>query len=241
MSRNAPLWVHWMRHAKVASHQGDLPLTDEGRRQVEDAGRQFSRKLRPGEVVSLLHAPTLRTRETALILYSSLVVSRGVSLPPPSQVYLSPPMEHWAIRNPDIYVAGVRIELVSTLEAVVEQLPPSSLNREHVAQLPFLRGFWADPDGIGYWVSHPNPPGEDADTVARRLLTFALSLLDLPRAKPRRYICVTHSPTMRAFLRRYLLGHDPGEPAYLESVDIAFEDDGSCTIQYRGEQKKLLL
>ncbi len=248
MRVNAPLRVHWVRHAKVASHQGDLPLTDEGRRQVEDAGRQFSRKLLPGEVVSLLHAPTRRTRESALILYSSFVVSRGVSLPAPwppsvpaSSQVLSPPMEHWAIRNPDIYVAGVRIELVSTAEAVVEQLPPSSLDREHVAQLPFLRGFWADSDRIGYWVSHPNPPGEDADTVARRLLTFAVSLLDLPRAQPRRYICVTHSPTMRAFVRRYLLGHDPGEPGYLESVDIEFEDDGSCTIQYRGQQKKLLL
>ena len=239
MSRNAPLWVHWVRHAKVASHQGNLPLTDEGRRQVEDAGRQFSRELLPGEVVSLLHAPTRRTRETALILYSIIVEALDYVEQP--QVYLSLPMEQWAIRNPDIYVAGTRIELVSTAEAVVEQLPPSSLNLEQVAQLPFLRGFWGGPDRIGYWVSHPNPPGEDADTVARRLLTFAVSLLDLPRAQPRRYICVTHSPTMRAFLRRYLLEHDPGEPGYLESVDIEFEDDGSCTIQYRGEQKKLML
>jgi broad specificity phosphatase PhoE len=239
MSRNAPLWVHWVRHAKVASHQGDLPLTDEGRRQVEYAGRQFSRELLPGEVVSLLYAPTRRTRETALILYSSIVEALDYVERP--KVYLLSPIEHEAIRNPDIYVAGTRIELVSTAEAVVEQLPPSSLNPEQVAQLPFLRGFWDDPDRIGYWVSHPNPPGEDADTVARRLLRFAVSLLDLPRAQPRRYICVTHSPAMRAFLRRYLLEHDPGEPGYLESVDLEFEDDGSCTIQYRGEQKKLML
>jgi broad specificity phosphatase PhoE len=239
MSRNAPLWVHWVRHAKVTSHRGDLPLTDEGRRQVEDAGRQFSRKLLPGEVVSLLHAPTRRTRETALILYSSIVETLDYVERP--EVYLLSPIEHEAIRNPDIYVAGTRIELVSTAEAVVEQLPPSSLNLEQVAQLPFLSGFWDGPDRIGFWVSHPNPPGEDADTVARRLLTFAVSLLDLPRAQPRRYICVTHSPTMRAFLRRYLLEHDPGEPGYLEFVDLEFENDGSCTIQYRGEQKKLML
>ena len=62
METNAPLWVHWMRHAKVASHQGDVPLTDEGRQEVERAGQQFSRKFIPGEVVSLLHAPTRRTR-----------------------------------------------------------------------------------------------------------------------------------------------------------------------------------
>lgn len=239
MRKDAPLWVHWVRHAKVASHQGNLPLTDEGRSQVEDAGRQFSRKLLPGEVVSLLHAPTRRTRETALRLHSSMTaVFDDVAEPP---VHLLAPVEHWAIRNPDIYVAGSRIELVSTAEAVAEQLLPSYLSLAQIAQLPFLRGFWADPDRIGYWVSHPNPPGEDADTVARRLLTFAVSLLDLPRAQPRRYICVTHSPTMRAFVRRYLLGHDPGEPGYLESVDIAFEHNRSFTIQYRGQQKKLLL
>lgn len=33
-----------------------------------------------------------------------------------------------------------------------------------------------------------------ADAVARRVLTFATSLLDLPQVQPRRYICVTHSP-----------------------------------------------
>src|SRR6266700_4773684 len=231
MSRNAPLWIHWVRHAKGASHQGNLPLTDEGRRQVEDAGRQFSRQLLPAEVVSLLHAPTRRTRETALVLYSSMVETLDHGEQP--GVYLLAPTEHEAIRNPDIYVAGVRIELVSTAEAVVEQLPPSSLNPQQVAQLPFLRGFWANPDRIGYWVSHPNPPGEDADTVARRLLTFAVSLLDLPRRQPGRYICVTHSPVLRAFLRRYLVGHDPGEPDYLEAVDLHFAPDGTLTLRFR--------
>ena len=239
MRKNAPLWVHWVRHAQVASHQGDLPVSGEGRQQVEAAGRQFSKKLIAGEVVSLLYAPTRRTRETALLLYSSMIEVFDCAEQP--EVYLSPPVEHWAIRNPDIYVAGVRIELVSTAGTLVEQLPPSSLGSQELAQLPFLRGFWADPDRIGYWVNHPNPPGEDADTVARRLLTFAVSLLDLPRVQPRRYICVTHSPEIRAFVRRYLLGHDPGEPGYLASVDLEFENDGSCTVQYQGVHKQLPL
>jgi broad specificity phosphatase PhoE len=86
MRKDAPLWVHWVRHAKVASHQGNLPLTSEGRRQVEDAGQQFSRKLVPGEVVALLHAPTRRTRESALILYSSMVETLDYEEQP--EVYL---------------------------------------------------------------------------------------------------------------------------------------------------------
>ncbi len=239
MSTATPLRVHWMRHAKVASHQGDLPLTDEGRREVERAGQQFSRTCKPGEVVSILHAPTQRTRETALVLYSSMARAPGEVLHP--TVALLAPVENMAVRNPDIYVAGARVELVSTAEALAEQIPFYGLGPEQLRQLPFFKGFWSDPDRIGYWVNHPNPPGEDADTVARRLLTFAVSLLDLPRVQPRRYICATHSPTMRAFLRRYLLGHDPGEPEYLEAVDVDFHSNGSCTIQYRGEHANLTL
>jgi len=90
----------------------------------------------------------------------------------------------------------------------------------------------------GYWVNHPNPPGEDADTVARRLFTFAVSLLDLPCGQSRRYICVTHSPVMRAFLRRYLLGHDPGEPDYLEAVDLHFTPDGKLMLRFRNQASR---
>ncbi len=237
MRVDAPLRVHWLRHAQVASHRGDVSVTPEGLRQVDALGQLFSRELISGEVVSLLHAPTRRTRETALRLHSSMTaVFDSVAEP---QIHLLAPVEHWAIRNPDIYVAGIRIELVSTAEAVAEQLSPSYLSLEQIAHLPFLRGFWGESDRIGYWVNHPNPPGEDADTVARRMLTFAVSLLDLPRDQPRRYICVTHSPLIRAFLRCYLLGYDPGEPGYLEAVDMDFDTGGSFTISYRGDSKRV--
>jgi broad specificity phosphatase PhoE len=238
METDAPLWVHWMRHAKVASHQGDVPLTDEGRQEVERIGQQFSRKFIPGEVVSLLHAPTQRTRETAFVLHSSM--ARVVGEVPDPKIALLAPAEHTAIRNPDIYVAGARVELVSTAQALAEQIPSSGLGPEQLALLPFFQGFWSVADRIGYWVNHLNPPGEDADAVARRLLTFARSLLDLPREQPRRYICVTHSPTMRAFLRRYLLGKDPGEPDYLEAVDLSFASDGSLSLWFRGHSTNIL-
>jgi broad specificity phosphatase PhoE len=74
---------------------------------------------------------------------------------------------------------------------------------------------------------------ENTCAVARRVLTFATSLLDLPQVQPRRYICVTHSPVMRAFIRRYLLGQDPGEPGYGESIDMLFAENGSFTLRFR--------
>src|SRR6266496_2614720 len=238
MSTDTSLWLHLVRHGKIASHRGDIPLTTEGQRQAEVFGQRLNTEIAAGEIVSYLYAPTRRARETAETIYNTLRTTCEHA--DSRQTQLLAPVEHWALRNPDIYVAGSRIELVSTPEAVAEQLPEISLSPQELARLPFLHGFWENPDRIGYWVNHPNPPGEDADTVARRLLMFAVSLLDLPRVQPRRYICVTHSPTMRAFLRRYLLGYDPGEPAYLESVDLDF-DDGSCIVQYRGEQKRLVL
>ncbi len=236
MSTDASLWVHWVRHGKIESHRGDMPLTAEGRGQAEAFGQRLSTELVAGEIVSFLYAPTCRARETAETIYNTL---RTTSEHADSrQTQLFAPVEHWALRNPDIYVAGSRIELVSTPEAVAEQLPETSLSPKELATLPFLHGFWEDPDRIGYWINHPNPPGEDADTVARRLLTFAVSLLDLPCGQPRRYICVTHSPVMRAFLRRYLVGHDPGEPDFLEAVDLNFAPDRMLMLRFRNQASR---
>jgi len=236
MSADSLLRVHWVRHGKIASHQGDTPLTDEGRRQAEAFAQRLSTELAEGERVSFLYAPTLRTRETAETIYNTL--RTAFEHEDSRQIQLLAPVEHWAIRNPDIYVAGSRIELVSTPEAVAEQLPEASLSPQELANLPFLHGFWSAPDRIGYWVNHPNPPGEDADTVARRLLTFAVSLLDVQSKQPRRYICVTHSPVMRAFLRRYLTGRDIGEPEHLESVDLLFAPDRMLTIRFRDQTRR---
>ena len=240
---DAPLRVHWVRHGKVASHRGDMPVTSEGLQQVEAAGKQFYNEIAAGEVISLLHTPTRRTRETAHRLYNTMVALRDEE----QQSHSNPrftvlaPVEHRAIRNPDIYVAGIRIEMVSTPEALAEQFPPAGPvpSLQELAAHPFLSGFWHDLDRIGYWVNHPNPPGEDAGAVARRLFTFAASLTDLPGEAPRRYICVTHSPLIRAFIRRYITGSDPGEPNYVEATEMLFSPDGTLTLRYRDTVRRM--
>jgi broad specificity phosphatase PhoE len=233
----APLRVHWLRHGRVASHRGDTPLTSEGLQEVEEAGKRLSGMLVPGEVVSLLHAPTRRTEETAQALSRSIAQALDASV----QICLRKPQMNLAIRNPDLYVAGIRVDMVSSADALAEQLPSSDLDAQDLEKLPFWNGFWSQRDRIGYWVSLVNPPGEDANIVARRLFTFAQSLLDQPRQQPRRYICVTHSPLLRAFLRYYLLGYDPGEPDYCETIDMEFADAGKLTIQYRDTRKEIVL
>src|SRR5438477_10317778 len=238
MSADAPLRVHLVRHGKIESHRGDMPLTDEGLRQAEAFGQRLNEELVIEEVVSFLYAPTRRARETTETIYNALRITSGYA--DSRQTHLLAPVEHCALRNPDIYVAGSRIELVSTPEAVAEQLPETGLSPQELARLPFLHGFWGDPDRIGYWVNHPNPPGEDADTVARRLLTFAVSLLDLPRRQPGRYICVSQSPVLPAFLLQHLIGKDPGEPDYLETVDLSFAPDDSLSLCFRGHSTNIV-
>ena len=219
MRTQIPLRLHWVRHGKVSSHQGDVPVT-------EDVG--------PDEDIFFLYAPTRRTRQTALAIRNGMEVGLGnADVQVRQHRHLFSPTEHQALRNPDLYVGGNRVELVSSAQAMAEQTASYGIDAERLLEIPFLRGFWEVHDRIGYWVNHPDPPGEDADAAAHRVLTFATSLLDLPQVQPRRYICVTHSPIMRAFLRRYLLGEDPGEPGYGESIDMLFAGNGSLTLRYR--------
>src|SRR5216684_1757715 len=147
MKATAPLRVHWVRHGEVVSHRGDLPVTEHGKRQIEIAGQQFASTLISGETVALLHAPTRRTQETAFILHESM--AKLCDDMQRSQVRLLEPVEHWAIRNPDIYIAGTRIELVSSAEALDEQVAPSGNRLEEMAQVTFLRGFLSTPERMG--------------------------------------------------------------------------------------------
>ncbi len=92
---------------------------------------------------------------------------------------------------------------------------------------------WASADRIGYWVEHPDPPGEDTVAVARRQMTFAMSLPKRPGNRPIRYILSTHSPVLRAILVCYT-GEDPGEPGYLEPIDLILSGNRSPELRFRG-------
>ncbi|MDQ3912603.1 MAG: histidine phosphatase family protein, partial [Actinomycetota bacterium] len=221
--------VHWVRHGKIASHRGNVPLTDEGVDQARQRGRLLAEDLSPGEIVYFMHAPTLRTRQTVEEIRSSMDEALGHI----GDVDLREVSEQWAIRNPDLYVAGQRVEMVSSADALAEQLSGPPVDSESVSEHPFFRAFWASPDRIGYWVEHPDPPGEDTVAVARRQMTFAMSLPERPENKPIRYILSTHSPVLRAILLCYT-GEDPGEPGYLEPIDLILSGNRSSELRFRG-------
>jgi broad specificity phosphatase PhoE len=177
-------------------------------------------------MVHFMHAPTLRTRQTVEEIRASMAEAPGPGAD------LLEVTEQWAIRNPDLFVAGQRVEMVSSVEALAEQLGAPAVDPETLSEHPFFREFWTSPDRIGYWVEHPGPPGEDTVAVARRQVTFAVSLLDGPEDRPVRYVLATHSPVLRAILLCYA-GEDPGEPGYLEPVDLILSGNGSSELRFR--------
>jgi broad specificity phosphatase PhoE len=224
--------VHWVRHGEIASHRGNVPLTESGLAQARERGGLLAGDLSPGEIVHFMHAPTLRTRQTIEEIQSSM----AETLSPGGGVDLLDVREQIAIRNPDLYVAGQRVEMVSSAEALAEQLSAPPVDPATVSEHPFFSGFWAAPDRIGYWVEHPDPPGEDPAAVARRQMTFAVSLREAREDRPVRYVLSTHSPVLRAILLAYL-GEDPGEPGYLEPIDLILPEDGPWTLRFRNLQR----
>jgi broad specificity phosphatase PhoE len=226
---SAPLSFWFYRHAEIPSHRGDLPATSAGLVHAERVGAELARSCPPGAHVEFLHAPTVRTVQTAEALCRG--VRRG--LPAASDVRLGAPRTEPAIRNPDLYVAGRRVEMVSAVEAIAAQLPADALTPAELDRHFFFSRFLTSPDRIGLWVAEDDPPGERADDVARRVLSWARSLRDTSRPHARRYVCVTHSGPMRAVLRRYVLGRDPGEPEYVEPVELTFGPDGAAAWRFR--------
>ncbi|WP_409300003.1 phosphoglycerate mutase family protein [Peribacillus sp. SCS-155] len=225
------VYVHFVRHGEVASHRGDVPITEQGKAAAQRQGRKLAGSITGPEHVEFLHAVTKRTKQTCELLRKGFMeaVREDVTV-------FHPEIEN-AIRNPDIYLGGKRVELVSSVEALAAQVPNLGFLHHELLELPFWTNFLNSPDRIGYWLHLENPPGENAEAVARRLMAYAESLSLIPGNITRRYICVSHSPVLRAFLNKYLLEKDLGEPEYCESINLTFSR-GTCKIQYRSFEKE---
>ncbi len=219
--------VWFFRHAAIESHRGDVPATAAGLAHAESVGATLAASCPDGARVEFLHAPTVRTAQTAEAL------RRGLERAGRGDVELGEPRVEPAIRNPDLYVAGHRVEMVSALDALAAQLPDGALTRDELERNAFFSRFLAAPDRVGLWVADDDPPGERADDVARRVFAWARSVGDADGRGARRYVCVTHSGPLRALVRRYVLGRDPGEPEYVEPVELAFGRGGRLGWRFR--------
>ena len=206
--------LSFLRHAQVPSHEGDMPLTESGKAQIAAAVPGLRALSGPGDRFVFLATRTKRSQQTAEALRAAIA--------PDSPEVLAA----WGLRNPDLYLAGERVEMVSTPAAFVAQLPDGALDEAGVLSDPFFGGFLSAKDRIEFWLTHSNPPGESAAAVSRRVLQFARSFT--ARLGDGLVIaCVTHSPVMRALLVEGLRLDDPGEPGWVEAIDIEIDELGA--------------
>jgi broad specificity phosphatase PhoE len=199
------------------SHRGDVPITAAAERHAFEMGRNLG--LREREHITVLSGDTLRTVDTARHVASGFieaggqVVSREIA---------------FALRNPDLYLAGIRVDMVSSADALADQI--RGLSPHDVGLLGFFPEFIGSPDRIGWWLAHESPPGEDASSVAARFRAFAASFVDPVPDRPNVVIAVTHSPLLRA-AGLDLLGHDIGEPPWISGLLVTVKADRTMSAE----------
>jgi broad specificity phosphatase PhoE len=198
----APRRLLLLRHGEVESHRGDVPVTPHGLAAAAETGRSLGKD---ADRLLVLTGDTRRARETGQAVAEG---ARAVG------AAVAGPGVAFALRNPDLYLAGVRVNMVSSAAALAEQVP--QLSAEDAARVPFFAGFLTANDRVGWWAHHPDPPGDDAPAVHRRIMAFASSLADA--AGPPVIVAVTHSPVLRACALAGL-NRDPGEPAWLAGLE----------------------
>jgi broad specificity phosphatase PhoE len=205
-----------LRHGEVTSHRGDVPVTEAGLQTAVEVGRRLAG--RAGGPIRVLSGETRRTRDTAAAVARGAreagaeVLEDGVA---------------FALRNPDLYLAGVRVDMVSSEEAFAAQIP--GFTEADVAKVAFFAEWLTVPDRVGWWVRHTEPPGDDAAAVAARIRTFAGSLADRDDATAFT-VAITHSPVLRACALE-VAGSDIGEPTWLAGLEAEISADRSVRLQ----------
>lgn len=204
----------FLRHAKVPSHEGDMPITPDSNADIDAAVPRLKALAKPGDKFLFLGTRTNRSRQTAEALRIAI---------DPESPEVKPA---WGLRNPDIYLAGARVEMGSTPDFFASQCDFLAMTPDAVLEQEFYNGFLTAPDRIEFWVNHSSPPGEDAAAVATRILHFARSFRAMPLETDLVVACVTHSPVMRAILTKGLNIVDPGEPGWVEEIIMEVTQSG---------------
>lgn len=204
-----------LRHGEVASHRGDVPVTEAGLEHAVRTGKVLGVCLEGA--VKVLYGGTRRTRETADALIRGIAEADRVEGPENS----------FALRNPDMWLAGTRVNMVSSAATLAAQVP--GMSEEQAAANPWWTHFFDAPDRIGWWLHQREPPGETAVELATRILRFARSMADPGPVRGRTVIGITHSPVLRSVL---LVGGcgDPGELAYVTGADVRVGPEGTTDI-----------
>ncbi len=216
--------LYLLRHGEVTSYRGDAPITTDGEREAFEVGQGFGRRER--KPIATLSGDTRRAMGTAAHLARGVLDAGGRVVGPAVAL---------ALRNPDLYIAGVRVDMADSPDALADQV--DGLSADDVASLDFFPEFIVSPDRIGWWLVHETPPGEDARSMAARVRSFAASLVDPIPGRPGVVVAVTHSPLLRAVGLDFL-GRDIGEPPWVSGLVVSVDSDRKMSVDLFGVEDR---
>ena len=174
-------------------------------------------------------ATSVPARPDAANVQTAEAIRRGMRA---SAASLEPPRVEHAIRNPDLYVAGHRVEMVSSSAALAAQLPDQVAVRRRARTPSVLRRVL----GGRRIASAPGSTTPIRPASAPRTSPVASS----PSPAASRIAAAADGLRVRHALRSdashpapYVLDHDPGEPEYVEPIELALSASGSATWRFR--------
>lgn len=215
-SESPVIRVLLIRHGQVANHKGDVPLTDLGMAQATMAGEWFANNGHTAEAV--MSGETIRAKDSAKYFIEGCRSAGGTI--PDSTV-------SFGLRNPDLYLGGHRINMGEGAETLAAQSP--SVVASNVEQLDWYVGLMEADDRVGYWLQHPNPPGDTARAVGQRIDAFVRSCADVPQWRGGDVVAMTHSPVLRA-VRFHHWGEFTREPPFLHGYSLELSGTGELTL-----------
>jgi broad specificity phosphatase PhoE len=239
--------VHIMRHSEIAHHESNVSLTEHGRVLAWAAGKSLGAEVTDRETIFVQYAPAARTEETATLVHAGLLAALKENMLA-GQVGLRAPSPEAGLYNVRFFMNHGE-EPQEPARAFSRTNSPRYLDDLPPARAAFFRGFWKSEDRLGYWLTHGSAGGaETPEMVYERLRAWLRSIFfniaggaNFGRSTEAvtRFIGVTHSGTIRAFLCKDL-GMDPGEPDYCEQIRIeAADHDDQPALTFRGRRTLL--
>ena len=232
--------VYLVRHGETQGYSTESGLTPLGTWQAHAYGHTLAKRVRSGEHVVLVAAPTSRAGQTAENLSRGLL--DGLVLFDKQVEVLGPePMAEFSnfrVATPDGFrdVTAAFRRYYSILE---------EFERTAVGDRPLwlveVDRFWRTQmgggDPIQHWLTVPMLHFEPPALVVRR---FWAGLRRLAARHPgARLVVATHSGPIRAFAV-WALGYDPGEPYNTEHVRVKLmEGGGEALVTYRNRVQEV--
>jgi broad specificity phosphatase PhoE len=232
-----------LRHGETHGYFDDVGLTELGESQAREAGRALGKDLAgsmgAGERIRLPHAPTARGTATAVTLRTALVATLDEELGAGHGLVVGD-LEPDAHFDSLQFLYDGEARESSGVAARRLALDPERPTPDWAAEYDRFDADYGEASKTGgpidRWLTSTTRFFEPPQLAVYRLWA-GVTALAAEHARGRVALVSSHSGPMRAFVAA-AIGHDPGEPANLEQVDVRVEGD-TATVAFRGHRVRV--